>query len=252
MKSAWLASIWIGMLLAASVPAAENPVSPSDSTGDADVSDLPLQEVKAAGPGKDVMAILITGDGGWAYFVRRIASRLADSGVPTVGLNSFQYLFHRKSPQAVSADLARIMRHYGKAWGRDRFLLIGYSLGADVFPTMINGLPPGLRGKIASLTLLGAAQSYDLEFHVTEWLWSPREGNLPLLPEVEKLRGMRILCIYGKEESESLCPDLPADLATTIPMTGGHHFGGAFGEIAGRILQSDSAGADYLPNRSPR
>jgi type IV secretory pathway VirJ component len=249
MKPAWMASIRICLLLSAVSAAGGNPLALSDSSA---VSDLPLEEAKASGAGRDVMAVLVTGDGGWAYFVRRIASELADSGVSTVGFNSLRYLFHRKTPRQASADLARIMRHYGKAWGRERFLLIGYSLGADVLPTMINGLPPELRGKIASLTLLGPARSYDLEFHVAEWIWSSRPGDVPLLPEAEKLKGIRILCLYGKEESESLCPDLPADLARSFPFEGGHHFRGAFGRIVKLILQSDSAGAGYAPNRSPR
>ncbi|HKP94145.1 MAG TPA: AcvB/VirJ family lysyl-phosphatidylglycerol hydrolase [Fibrobacteria bacterium] len=206
----------------------------------AGVADLPLVEVPAARPSGNAVAILVSGDGGWAYFIRRVASELADSGVSSVGLNSLKYLFHRKSPRTLSADLARIMDHCGKARGRDRFLLVGYSLGADLLPTMINGLPAEARRRIASLTLLAPARSYDLEFHFSEWLWSSRRGNLPLLPEVEKLAGMRIVCVYGKEEEEeSLCPDLAPGTARVAALEGGHHFNGAVGTIVKLVLESD-------------
>lgn len=222
--------------------------SPAPAGG---VSDLPLVEVKAGSQTRQAIAIILTGDGGWAYFIRRIATQLADSGVSSVGLNSLKYLFHRKDPATVSADLARLMRHYGAAWGSDRFLLIGYSLGADMLPAMINGLPPDLRGSIAALTLLGPARSYDLEFHFTEWLWDYHKGNPRLLPEAAKLQGIRILCVYGEEESESLCPELPPGKAKLLPLKGGHHFGGAIRTIVDSILESDSTGNRYLRAWSP-
>jgi type IV secretory pathway VirJ component len=44
-----------------------------------------------------------------------------------------------------------------------------------------------------------------------------------------------VLCFFGQDESDTLCRDL-APPALVHQMPGGHHFGGRYAEIAGRIL----------------
>jgi type IV secretory pathway VirJ component len=56
-------------------------------------------------------------------------------------------------------------------------------------------------------------------------------------PEIEKLRGHRILCVCGKDETDSVCPRLPAHLAVVDERPGGHHFDGDYQGIAARILK---------------
>ena len=63
-----------------------------------------------------------------------------------------------------------------------------------------------------------------------------RATELPIRPEVEKLRGMPVLCVYGQDETDSLCTELGPPLATVLQQPGGHHFGGDYGAIVGRIL----------------
>jgi type IV secretory pathway VirJ component len=45
------------------------------------------------------------------------------------------------------------------------------------------------------------------------------------------------LCIYGADEKDSLCPVLAPASAEAHVMTGGHHFDGAYGELASVILE---------------
>jgi CheY-like chemotaxis protein len=59
--------------------------------------------------------------------------------------------------------------------------------------------------------------------------------------EMAKLRGLPLLCVYGTDENESLCPRLPAGLAVLDPIEGGHPFGGEYTSIARRILEFASA-----------
>src|SRR4029450_9754433 len=88
-----------------------------------------------------------------------------------------------------------------------RVVLLGYSRGADVLPFMASRLPPDLRARVALVGLLGPGTSVDFEFHLSEWVAdAARAGALPVRPEVEKLRGMPILCIYGAAEADSLWP----------------------------------------------
>ena len=93
----------------------QSPTSHAAST----VADLPLIEVPVTGAGS-TFAVMLTGDGGWASADRAIAKALATHGIPVVGLSSPRYLMSARSPEEISRDLARILRHYITAWGRSR------------------------------------------------------------------------------------------------------------------------------------
>jgi type IV secretory pathway VirJ component len=51
------------------------------------------------------------------------------------------------------------------------------------------------------------------------------------------LSGLDVLCLYGADERDSACPLLPRGVATLEELRGGHHFGGAYRELADRILR---------------
>ena len=88
------------------------------------------------------------------------------------------------------------------------------------------------------VALLGPSRTVEFEFHLTDWLGiASNETSLPVLPEVRKLRGMRILCFSGDEEESSLCRLLGPGLAESIVLKGGHHFGGDYKSIAETILK---------------
>src|SRR6185369_2177539 len=62
---------------------------------------LPLIEIPAllpAGAQRDAMAVLLTGDGGWAVTARGLSRELAKGGIPVVGWNSLRYFLTRKDP----------------------------------------------------------------------------------------------------------------------------------------------------------
>jgi type IV secretory pathway VirJ component len=186
-----------------------------------------------------VLGVVVSGDGGWAGIDREIGEYLAGHGVAVVGLNSLQYFWKRKNPEVAAADLQRILNHYLTAWGKSRVILVGYSRGAEVLPFMTDRLPQDLRSKVLVVAMLGPTASVEFEFHVADWLGGSGEKNaLPVRPEIDKLSGVRMLCFYGEEERDSLCPSLPAGLATAVPLKGAHHFGGDYAGIAQAILQA--------------
>jgi type IV secretory pathway VirJ component len=199
------------------------------------VSDLPLVELPAKQPSGDLLAIIVSGDGGWASIDRDVAEDLARHGVPVVGLNSLQYFWTARTPEGAAADLQRIARHYLAAWGRQQLLLIGYSLGADVLPFMVNRLPADLLGRVRLVVLLGPGSRTSFQFHLTDWLGGGG-GDRPVLPEVAKLAGKPLLCIYGQAEKDSLCPHI-GSLGKVVSFSGSHHFGGDYASLAERILR---------------
>jgi type IV secretory pathway VirJ component len=201
----------------------------------ADIGDLPVNEVHAAAGGSEQFALLLTGDGGWAGLDRALAARLAESGVATVGFNSLKYFWKQRTPDETTRDVVRVLRHYLAAWNKQRVLLVGYSFGADVLPFVFNRLPADLRARVASVSLLGIDADASFEITISDWVGAG--GGTPTRPEVAALRQVPVLCVYGKGESDSICPGLPAASGIVREQVGrGHHFSGEYATLADRIL----------------
>lgn len=202
------------------------------------VQDLPLVELPAAVSKDTRLAVIITGDGGWAGIDRDVGNYLAAQGIPVVGLNSLQYFWTRRTPAEAARDLQRILVYSLDKYRKKSALLIGYSLGADVLPFMANGLAPELRSRVDAVVMLGPSRTANFEFHISDWLRSgARSDDLPVLPEVEKLKPLKVLCICGEDDDDSLCPVLPQGTAQAILLKGGHHFGGNYREVADLVLR---------------
>lgn len=199
---------------------------------------LPLVEVQAKGRAGGTMAVILSGDGGWAAADRTMAAALADSGISVVGLDVPSYLRVPRTPDRASADLLHLLTYYLTSWRATRVILIGYSHGADLAPFMVSRLPPELRSRIALLAMLGLEDRANFQFHIADLVGDfSHQGDLPVLPEVEKLRGLPMLCVKGSDEGHSLCPSLPSDLARIEIRRGGHRIPGSQGrELVELIL----------------
>jgi len=182
------------------------------------------------------MAVFWSGDGGWADLDEKISAGLAGRGVPVVGVNSLKYFWTNRTPEQTAKDLERIIRHYAALWRKEKIMLIGYSLGADILPFAANRLTEELKSRVELIALLGPALQVDLEFHLSDWLGSSSKTAVPTKPEVLKLGTTRLLCIYGEKETDSLCPHLQGSYFKKVVLPGAHHFGGDYAQIADTIL----------------
>lgn len=193
------------------------------------VSDLPLTEVPAQQPGTGTIAIFLSGDGGWSALDKQVAEVFAAHGIGVVGLNSRAYLSARKSPEQAASDVARIARSYLAQWSGRRLVLIGYSRGAVMLPFVATRLPADLKRKVALLAMLGLEQSMNFQFHWTDMVRTTRrEDDLPVAPELARLRGTPMVCVYGTEEQDSACRGADPTLMTQIVRRGAHHFDGDY------------------------
>jgi type IV secretory pathway VirJ component len=212
---------------------------PSPVASGAGLDDLPLVEVPARSAARRQLAVMLSGDGGWAGIDQQLAADLAARGLSVVGLNSLKYFWSARTPDSAARDLERIVRHYLNAWHKEQAVLIGYSLGADVLPFMAARLPAALRSRIGLIALLAPSRETAFEFHLSDWMGTGDRGKLyPLLPEINRLQDVRTLCIYGELESDTLCRDALPDSVTRISLGGGHHFGGHYQRITGDILHA--------------
>lgn len=201
----------------------------------ADLQGLPVVEVPARGQG-DRFAIFVSGDGGWAGLDKQVAGKLAEAGIPVVGVDSLRYFWSERTPQGFATDLDRIARFYAHRWQRPKVVLIGFSQGADVLPAAIPHLPAATRDSLDATALLSVGKLADYEFHLSNWLGANNNG-LPIAPEIAKLDPARTLCIYGVQDEDTLCPHLPANAVRRFALPGDHHFKGDYAALAQLILR---------------
>ena len=220
----------------------------------ASLSDLPIVEIPAQtgvpqpstmppGAGlappdtapSDVFALIMSGDGGWAGLDQDVAAALSAKGIPVVGLDSLRYYWTARTPDGLAADTDRIIRYYLAHFRKQRVLLIGYSQGADVLPFAVNRLPEATRAHVALAAVMGMSEHALFEFHVSNWISDSNSGPATL-PEINRIAGMPVLCIYGADESDSLCPKLDPKKFNIVKLKGGHHFDGDYANLARQIL----------------
>ncbi len=205
------------------------------------LKNLPIIEIpaRAAAPSTDAFAIIMSGDGGWAGLDKEVASALSAQGIPVVGLDSLRYFWNARTPDGLASDTDQMIRYYLAHLGKKRVLLIGYSQGADVLPFAVNRLPAATRAQVGLTVLMGMSQHALFEFHVSSWI-SDDDSGPATLPEVTRITGTPVLCIYGEGDNDSLCPKLDPGKVRIVKLNGGHHFNGDYAGLAREILAASN------------
>ena len=208
------------------------PVAKPPPTG---IAKLPLIELPAE-PSGPLLAIVLSGDGGWRDLDKTISEKLQSAGVSVVGWDSLRYFWSRKSPEQVARDLGAIVDTFLSRWGGSKVVLVGYSFGADVLPFAYDRLSPETKAHIVQLSLLGFSTAADFEIRVAGLVGAgPSKQALPTEPALAPIDPSMIQCFYGADEDDTACRFLQGK-AEVIRTAGGHHFDGNYGALAQRIL----------------
>ncbi|MCQ6259282.1 virulence factor family protein [Pseudomonas sp. Q11] len=195
---------------------------------------IPVVEVPAS-QARDTVTLFLSGDGGWRDLDRDVAEEMAKIGYPVVGIDTLRYYWQHKSPEQSALDLTELMQHYRQVWGTKRFILTGYSFGADVLPAIYNRLPASEQQGVDAIILLAFARTGSFEIEVEGWLGNAGT-EAATGPEMAKLPADKVVCIYGVEEAaESGCTDKTA-VGEAIQLPGGHHFDENYPALAKRLV----------------
>lgn len=204
-----------------------------------DVRDLSLIEMQPAVRSNPTFAIFLTGDGGWATLDRNVCNELVAHGISVVALNTRTYLWRRRTADEAGSDMIRIIRHYMNAWSKQRVAIVGYSRGADIAPFMVSRLPNDLKARVSVVAMLALSNATNFQFHFKDILVeSHRSSDVRTLPEVERLHGMNLLCVYGVDEKDSGCRDAPPGLMKEMVRNGGHHFDSDYKAIGDIVISA--------------
>jgi type IV secretory pathway VirJ component len=190
------------------------------------VKDIPVVITLAKFQNKYLpVALLISGDGGWYGFEQSIADKLAGEGISTVGLDSKKYFWNRRTPDETAVDISATLKYYGREWGRDRFMLIGYSLGAEIVPYIINRFPADMKSMVSSAVLLSPDISTDFEIHISNMLgMGNRQNTYNVIDEMNRIESVSTLCIFGADEKSKVPGLLKGDALKTEIIPGDHHY----------------------------
>ena len=196
---------------------------------------MPLMEIPASQP-SDTLVLFLSGDGGWrADLDHVIGDEMAKAGYPVIGIDTLRYYWQHKSPEQSAADLTELMQHYRQKWGTKRFVLVGYSFGADVLPATYNRLPETEQNRVDAIILLAFARTGSFEIHVDGWL-GKAGAEADTGAEMAKLPAAKVLCVYGEEEvDESGCTAKTA-VGENMKLPGGHHFDENYPALAKRLV----------------
>ena len=206
---------------------------------EAPLTDLPVVEVKPEGNERDVFVVFLSGDGGWATIDKELGNFLAKKGILVVGFSSLNYFWKRKDPAVAARDVARVVEYYLSTTKKRRVVIAGFSMGAELVPFIMNRLPKELAGRTEKLVLVAPEKTADFEIHIGGWIGFQDTGsNFKVLDELAKLKGTKVLCLYGgDEEAESACPELKPEIGRWVKLPGGHHFKGDYETVGNEILQ---------------
>jgi type IV secretory pathway VirJ component len=201
-----------------------------------DVADLPLVEVPAQGKFAERIAVILTGDGGWAGLDIAVADQLAKRGIAVVGLNTLKYFWQTRKPDEAADALTRVIGHYGAQHPLADFIVLGYSFGAALSPVVVNRVPEAARTRIAAQVLISPDPEAVFEIHVGDWFGSTQhEGAIPIAPEIGKTK-VPVICVRGDEEDDSFCKTLAGKpIVRELVLPGGHHYNGDYDKLGAGI-----------------
>ena len=201
------------------------------------VRDLPIIELRAQHVTSPTLAIILSGDGGWADIDQRVGERLQARGVDVIGVDMRDYLRGgKRTPAGIGADVSRIARRYMGLWQLPWIALVGYSRGSDLAPFAAAHLASDVKPRLKLIAFLALLERASFTYHFSDlWRTTSGKGDIPILPVLEELRGTPMLCVYGHDEKESLCRTAPAGLMTVIERPGAHHFDGNYDVLADAV-----------------
>ncbi len=203
---------------------------------DADLINSSLIEVPSAPSSKNFICIFYSGDGGWVKIDREMTRVFTDNGIPCIGIDSRKYFKQKRQPEEFTGDLEALTHHYLIQWNKQKIILMGFSRGADILPFALNRLSPDLKNKIELVVLLGPEKRISFQSHLLDLvLILPSSADTLVSPEIARIKGYNLLCIFGKKEKDSPCTELSNTQKIEVP--GKHHFEKKYRELAELVLR---------------
>ena len=167
-------------------------------------------------------AVMLSGDIGFRGGMSApVAAALADRGMTVVGVSSpVVFAFHHTQAEAVTV-VQQAIRSAMRIGGVDKVVLVGQSYGGDIVATTAPHLGADLLAHVAAIDLLVPGRDVYFRADPTGLAYYGTPDAHPAVA-LRALKGPPMACIYGIEETDSLCP-LMGGTARVVALPGNHH-----------------------------
>ena len=183
------------------------------------------------------LVFMISGDGGWKTFDKQLSQQFINKNIPVVGLNALKFFWNKKTPEQATQAVSDLIKQYMQQWRKTRFILVGFSFGADVMPFIINRMAPDLSARNSLVALFSPGPTTDFEIHISQMLSGNKKWKYNVADEINRIKSKKVLCFFGDHKSGFPVNDLPKENCYVIYLQGGHEFENNKTDMAKLVLQ---------------
>jgi type IV secretory pathway VirJ component len=168
--------------------------------------------------------VILSGDGGWLEFTDELAQKFSNAGYNTLGVNSRNYFWEKRTPDETTDFLFGIIKKYQSLWKERRIVLIGYSFGADIVPFVYNRLPKRTQRQIKVIQLLSPFKTTDFKVSLGDLInINSDDKTYNVEDELNKIE-IPVVCYYGEQEIPKPMQILKKENISFINLKGGHRY----------------------------
>ena len=195
----------------------------------------PALGVHESGP-PPIAVVNFSGDMGLRFLLGASTSRgLTEHGIPVVGITTPALFAHHVTRPELDA-IAEGVRTALARTGAKRIVVMGQSYGADIVQTGLANLPTDLRQRVAAIVLILPGDTVFYRADPSSLLYDHGTPDSMGVTTGNQLTWAPVTCIYGLEETDSLCPLLTIPNARKVGMPGGHNIRHDADGLLGHVL----------------
>ncbi|WP_380783040.1 AcvB/VirJ family lysyl-phosphatidylglycerol hydrolase [Sphingomonas sp. R86520] len=171
-----------------------------------------------------IVVVNFSGDMGLRFLLGASTSRgLTEHGIPVVGITTPALFAHHRTRSELDSIVADGVRAALARTGAKRVVVMGQSYGADIVQTGLANLSPSLRTRVAAIVLILPGDSVFYRADPSGLLYDHGTLDSVGAQTGNQLGWAPFTCIYGVEETDSLCPLLTLPNVRKVGMPGGHN-----------------------------
>jgi type IV secretory pathway VirJ component len=171
-----------------------------------------------------LVVVNFSGDMGLRFLLGASTSRgLTEHGIPVVGITTPALFARHRTRGDLDAIVAEGVRTALARTGAKRAVVMGQSYGADIVQTGMADLPASLRPRVAAIVLILPGDTVFYRADPSGLLYDHGTPDSIGVTTGNRLDWTPVTCIYGLEETDSLCPLLKQKTVRKVGMPGGHN-----------------------------
>ncbi|MDQ2893363.1 MAG: virulence factor [Pseudomonadota bacterium] len=200
----------------------------------------PLNFYAAVGRPRETVVVNVSGDMGLRFLLGASTSRgLTQRGYSVVGVSAPGIFWRRRTRAEIATVIADAIRFALAKTGARNVAVMGQSYGADIVQTGLVDLPADLRRHVVAIVLVLPGDSVFFRADPTGLLYRGKPDSIATAT-ANTLDWAPVTCIYGVEETDSLCPLLRIATANIVSMPGDHDIRHDAAGLLANVLQGIS------------